>query len=218
MVFPLVIHSSTCAPGWHLLLSSASLSFMVANFLNQNSCIPSWSGVFQFDFFSVALCKSMYISAFGSSSSSNYFVMCLSIRLFCYVLLVAIFLSKIVQLLLHPVVGMISCHLPLFVGRIFFYCFRMSCFVCIVLPLSRYLFNPLSFTSTFWFISSSCIVIFSRVAFSFLFLHITASFLWFTILACFRGFFKSAFLVEFPPPSFWFFLCVFCGDPNFHTN
>ena len=59
---------------------------------------------------------------------------CLSIRLFCYVLLVAIFLSKIVWFFLHPVIGLISCHLLPLVGRIFFRCFGMSCFVCIVLP------------------------------------------------------------------------------------
>ena len=58
---------------------------------------------------------------------------CLSIGLFCYVHLVALFLSKIVRFLLHSVVGMFSFHLPQ-LGRIFFRCFRMSCFVCIVLP------------------------------------------------------------------------------------
>ena len=51
---------------------------MVVNFFNQNPCIPSEPGVFQFDFFSVILGKSMSISAFGLSSSlSNSFTMLL---------------------------------------------------------------------------------------------------------------------------------------------
>ena len=37
---------------------------------------------------------------------------------------------------LHPVVGMFSCHLLPVVDRIFFSCFGMSCFVCIVFSLS----------------------------------------------------------------------------------
>ena len=61
---------------------------------------------------------------------------CLSIRFFRYVFWgVAIFESKIVRFLLHPVVGMFFCHLQL-VGRIFFRCFGKSYFVSIVLPVS----------------------------------------------------------------------------------
>ena len=63
----------------------------------------------------------------------NLLLCCLSIRLFCYVLLVSIFCSKIVQLLLNQVVGMFSCHLLQFVGWIFFRYFGMSSFVCIVI-------------------------------------------------------------------------------------
>ena len=33
------------------ILSSASLSWMEVNFLNQKPCIPSWTGVFLFDIF-----------------------------------------------------------------------------------------------------------------------------------------------------------------------
>ena len=54
VVFPLVIHSGTCAPCRHLFISSASLSRIEVNFLNQKPCIPSWPGVFQFDIF---LCR-----------------------------------------------------------------------------------------------------------------------------------------------------------------
>ena len=46
--------------------------------------------------------------------------------------LVAIFLSQIVRFLLHPVVGMFSCHSLPIVDRIFSRCFGKSCFVCIV--------------------------------------------------------------------------------------
>ena len=47
---------------------------------------------------------------------------------------VAIFLSKIVRFLLHPVVGMFSCYPLPIVDRIVFHCFGKSCFVRIVLP------------------------------------------------------------------------------------
>ena len=75
----------------------------------------------------------MYISTFGSSSSpSNSLIMFfLSIRPFRSVVLFAIFQYKIV--LLHPVAGMFSCHLLPVFGRIFFRCFRMLSFLCIVL-------------------------------------------------------------------------------------
>ena len=39
-----------------------------------------------------------------------------------------------VWFLLHPVVGMFYCNFLLIVDRIFFHCFGMSCFLCIVLP------------------------------------------------------------------------------------
>ena len=71
------------------------------------------------------------------------FPCCLSIRLFCYVLLVAIFCSKIVLLL---VVGMFSCHLPLLSGRIFFVVLERR-FVLILLPylFLIFLLSPLLF-------------------------------------------------------------------------
>ena len=89
---------------------------------------------------------------------------CLSVRLFCYVRLVAIFFSKIVQIVLHLFVGMFYCNLRQPVGRIFFRCFGMLCFVCIVCWC---LFNLPSYVRTFWFISPSRIVIFSCVGLSF---------------------------------------------------
>ena len=137
-------------------------------------------------FFNVVLSKSLRILAFGLSwSPPNSFPCCLSIRLFCYVLLVAISCSKIVLLILHQVVGMYLCYPTQFVGKISFHCFGMFCFVCIVL-LSRYLINLPSLSCTFWFISSRCIVIFACVAFSFLFHLVPAVFLCFIILVCYR--------------------------------
>ena len=98
---------------------------------------------------------------------------CLSIWLFHSVFLVTIFQSKIVRFLLRPVVGMFSCHLPL-VDRIFFLYFVMSCFVCIVLPFVNvsliFLLSPILSGL------SPQLVIFSCVAFSFLFQDILASF------------------------------------------
>ena len=109
---------------------------MEVNFLNQKPCIPSWPGVFQFDIlFSVVLSKSMCISVLGPSSSSSSSLLMLFIHsAFSLCFLVAIFLSKIVRFLLHPVVGMFSCYSLPVVDRIFFRCFGKSCFVCSVLP------------------------------------------------------------------------------------
>ena len=84
---------------------------------------------------------------------------------------------------------MFSCHLLPVVDRIFFHCFGMSCFVCIVL-LFVDIFNLPSFASNFWSISSSFFLMFAfHIAFSFLFLHISAYFLCFIILTCFRIYF-----------------------------
>ena len=169
-------------------------------------------------FFSVVLSKSMCISAFGLSSSPNSFVILLIHLAFSLCsLVVAIFLSKIVWFLLHPVVGVFLCHLPPLVGRISFWCFGISCFVCIVLPFVNIFLIFLFFASTFWFISSSYIVIFHCVAFFFLSLHIPVSFLCFMILVCFHRFFYLHFQSNFPS-WFWFFLQFFLGDTNFLIN
>ena len=75
---------------------------------------------------------------------------------------------------------MFSCHLHPLVGRIFFCCFEMFCFVCIVLPFVNIsLIFLLSPVLSGLFISSSCIVFFSCFAFSFLSLHIPVSILLF---------------------------------------
>ena len=90
---------------------------------------------------------------------------------------------------------MFSCHLiPVVDKKNSLFWNVLFCLYCFT--LCRYLFNLLSFASTFCFISSSCTVIFSRIAFPFLFQHIPPSFFCFIILACFRRY-LSAFPVEF---------------------
>ena len=168
--------SGMCAPCRHLFISSASLSLIE---VNQKPCIPSWPGVFQFDIFSVVLSKlSDLLRALLILLSY-----CLSTWLFrCF--LVAIFWPKIVQFFLLLAIGLLSSHFLPAVGRIFFFFFFFNIF-------------HFFFARTFWFISSSFIVIFSCIAISFLYLHVPASFLCFIILECFRRF-LSTFPVEFP--------------------
>ena len=109
---------------------------MGVNFLNQKPCIPSWPGVFQFYiFFSIVLSKSICISVLGPSSNPSSSLVILFIHsAFSLCFIVAIFSSKTVWFLLHPVVGMFSCHSLPIVDRIFFRCFGKTCFVWIVLP------------------------------------------------------------------------------------
>ena len=78
--------------------------------------------------------------------------------------------------------------------------------------LSWCLFNFPSFSSSFWFISSSCIVIFSCVAFSLLSQHVSVFFLCFIIFACYLR-----FLICVSSRVLIFNLC-FLGDPNFFIN
>ena len=125
----------------------------------------------------------MCISPFGPSSSFSNSLVILFIHSACPLyFLVAIFLSKIVRFLLHPVVGMFSRHVLLFVGRIFFRCLLMSCFVCIVLPFVDI------FSSSFfrqyvlvYFFKLYCY--FPQVVSFFLFQHVQAYFC-FIILDC----------------------------------
>ena len=131
-----------------------------------------------------------------------------SIQPFRYVFLVAIFSSKIVGFLLHQVVGIFYVHFRLIVDRIFFHWYGMFCLYCFT--FCRYLFNLPPFASTFWFISSSFIVSFSSVVFSFLFLTIPASFFCFIIFACFCRFFISVSSRN-SHPGFDFSLVLFEG-------
>ena len=147
-----------------------------------------WPGVFSLISFHVVLHKSMCISAFGPSSNPS---------------------NSFVILLIHSVFFVMFPWLPYFIHILF-------CLFCFT--LYRYLFNLPSFASTFWFISSSCIVIFPYVAFSFLSRRVPASFLCFIILACFCRFFIWVFS-WISHPSFDFFFMIFEGIPIFsQTN
>ena len=90
--------------------------------------------------FTVILCKSMCISAFVtffvsfSFSCHVPYPFTLFLFVFFFFFLVAIFRSKIFRFLLNPVADMFSCHLLSVVDRIFFRCFGMSCFVCVISP------------------------------------------------------------------------------------
>ena len=135
------------------------------------------------------------ISAFEPSSRpSILYSYSLSVRLFRYVFLVAIFFFKIARFLLHPVVGMFSCHLLPVVGRIFFRCFGMSSFVCFVLP----------------FVNISLIFLLSPVL-SGLFPQVV---LLFFLVRSFP--FLSAFPAEFPILVLIFSLSFFMGSQCSH--
>ena len=123
---------------------------------------------------------------------------------FCYVLFVLLFCSKIVLFLCHPVVGTSSCILPLIADRICFVVLNML-FRLYRFTLYRYPFSLPSFASTFWFISSSFIVLFTCVNFSFLFQHVPAFF--FSVLSFLFAVidFLSVFQVELSIRKFPFF-------------
>ena len=139
----------------------------------------------------------------------------LSIQPFRYTFSDAIFSPKIVRFLWRLVVGMFLCQALPVVNRISFVVLECPVLSVLFYPWSIS-FNLPSFARTFWFISWSCTVIFSRVVFSILFPHIPGSFC-FTIFAGFLDFFFLGFLSNFPS-WFWLFLCAFWEDPNFLTH
>ena len=167
----------------------------------------------------------MSIYAFGPSSSLSGSLDTLFIHLafsLCFFFFCAIFLSKIVRFLLHPVF-MFWCHLLPVVDRIFFHCLRMSCFICIVLPFFDisliFQFSPV----LFGLFPHVVLFFFSWLPFPFCLLHIPSYFLCFIILACFRRV-LSAFQVEIPILVLFFLSCFFrwisilflsVGDLNF---
>ena len=132
-------------------------------FFNQNPCKPPWPGVFQ-------RCTE-WIDVHFSLRSFNSFTMLLIRSLDCHILPQNCFASLAsgcwYVFVLSPPTWW-SNFLSLFWNVLF----RSYC-----LTLSRFLFNLPSFTSTFWFISSSCIIIFTFVAFSFLSQHVPAFFI-----------------------------------------
>ena len=150
-------------------ISSASLSWMEVNFTNQNPFIPSCPGVYQFDIFLVSFwvirCVfSIWVLLRVLLVLLSYH---LSIQPFRYAFSVAIFSSQIVRFLWRQVVGMFLCHALPIVDKIFFNCFGMSCFVCIVLPFVNIslVFHLSPEPSVFF--SSNCTVIFLVLSFSF---------------------------------------------------
>ena len=134
-------------------------------------------------------------SPFGPSNS--FTTLQIHVAYFCYVLLVAIFYSKIVQLLLHSVVGMFSWHLLQLVGGILFRCIGMFSFVCIVLPfvdiLLVFLLSPV-LSRLFPQVVSLFFLAFQRFSFVSSFLPVFVDFL-------------PVFPVEFPIQVLVFCLC-----------
>ena len=183
---PLIIQSLTYVPCKYLFISSATLSWMEVNFLNQNPCIVFHRGLAfsSSKLFSIVLSKSMCISAFGPSSSPlNSFVMLFihSASSLCF--LVAVFQSKIVRFLLHPVAGMFLCNLLPVVDRIIFRWYGMFCFVCNVFP----------------FVDISLIFLFSPVLSGLFPQLVLLSFLMLPFLFCSYIFQRLSFVLSFCP-------------------
>ena len=164
------------------------------------------SCVFQFGtFFSVDLSESRCIFTFGPSSSPSNSLSMLLIHLFFLLFsLSSPILLQIYFVSCHQVVGMCLCIIPLYSGKIVSLLWTiLFCLYCFL--QSRYLFSLPSFASTFWFISSSCIVCFTCVAFTFL-CQRTFSILSFLLVVLD---FLSAFPVEFPIQVVCFCSCSF---------
>ena len=184
------------------------------NLLNKNPCLQLEIGVFQFGIFLVLFWVNQYVSSPSVILRVllTLFRCCLINWIFCFVLFVAIFCSRIVLFSCHPVIGMSSCNLPLTCCLNFFRCFGMSNFVCIVLScldiFLAFLLSP---------VTSG---LFRQVVLSVLnvliFLYCAKMFQDFssvlTFLLVVRGFFW-AFPVEFPN-QILNFVSVF-GDPDF---
>ena len=108
---------------------------MEVNFLKQNSCIPSWPGVFQLGtFLRVRLSESRWIFALGpiSRPSNSFFIQFIHSVFLLYSLRSHILL-KICIVSLSSDCWCIFLHPPPTCRRNIFRCFGMSCFVCIVL-------------------------------------------------------------------------------------
>ena len=191
MALPLVIHSSTTTSRKHLFNSIARLSWIAVNYLNQNPCMPLWPGVFQFSIFLVLFWVNRCV--FSSSVLlwvlSTLFPYCLSIwlfykfswlsllalKLFCFlcIRLLIILHSKTKRRFFFKKVEGISHY---FLEEFFLFILECPDFTVLFYPVTIY-FNRHSFASTTWFISSSWIVIFTCVAFSFLSPKVPAFFL-----------------------------------------
>ena len=128
---------------------------MEVNFLNQKPCIPSWPGVFHIDIlFSVVLSMSTCICVLGPSSSpSSSLVMLFIHSAFSYVFLIAIFSSKIVWFIWHPVVGFI---IIIIIIIIIWELFTPVLSFILPLELDRQVFSYLPDSSQFSYRSQQC--------------------------------------------------------------
>ena len=150
----------------------------------------------------------------GPSSPSSSLVILFIHSAFSLCFLVAIFSSKIVRFLWHPVVGMFSCHSLPIVDRMFFRCFGMFCFVCIVLHFVV--------ISLIFFLLPVLSGLFPQVEqLFFLVLPVPFFLAYFSASPFFLAYFRS-FYLRFQsnfPSLFWVFLRGFEGIPIFsQTN
>ena len=127
--------------------------------------------------FRVVRSESMYIFAIGpflSLSNSSPLLLIHSAFLLCslgYHILLPFFFASLASSCWY-----VFAPYPLLVGRFIFRWFGMFCFVWILLSWLDFFFNFPSFSSTFWLIFSSCIVIFTCVAFFYLSKNCTSVF------------------------------------------
>ena len=113
---------------------------------------------------------------------------------------------------------MFLCHALSIIDRIFFHCFGMSCFVCIVLPFVDIYLVSLLLPEPSGLFPHVVLLFFSRVVFSLLIPQIPG----FSILpfwSVFVDFFLSGFPVELPILVLTVFFVVFEETSIFlHTN
>ena len=170
---------------------------MDLNFQNQNSCRPSWSGVFQFGIFlSVTLNESMCVSASGLSSSPCYSFFMLFIHLVFLFFLFQYLTLEIYEysfLCFHFIWAFFICTFftNLLVGFSFIILEGPVLLVLLDCVVVSFFILP-SFANTFSFISSSCIV---------------------SLICCclfFQAFHSIVSLCIFPTCSRCFFICPSC--------
>ena len=161
---------------WSFLWSSIRVRELLADIYSFRELIChewwwiSWIKIFaHFIFFRVIFCKSMCISAFGPSSSpSNSFAILLINSAFFLCSLGGHILLQNCSVSLASGCWYVFMSSPTtcWYNFLSLFCHGLLCLYCFTLCL--YFLNLPPFSSIFWFISSSCIIIFSYVAFSFL--------------------------------------------------
>ena len=145
----------------------------------------------------------------------SLFSSCFYIWLFYYKLYVPIIYSKTVLYPDQKVVGIPFHIFSLLACKIFFR-FRECPHLPLMIDLISASFNLLSFTRTFWFISSSYIVCSNCVALLFSSRHILAFSRCLNSFACFcRFLFCVSSLISHPGFEF---LCVLLRNPNFFRD